>query len=140
MPHVRHDEGLNTFVTPIKWIGQYPVMGADHDDSKSQAELDILTAADWWSREIMRSDRILNSVEQRLFDAVMHYRRLSRPDITDVPVIPKPPHLPTDLHYNEIPTQRYSDPPTIPSPAFGIKAVDIDIPDYNEEEDSWTGK
>lgn len=114
-------------------------MGTDND-VKSQAELDILTAADWWAREVMRSDRSLNSVEQKLFDAVMHYRRLSRPDLPDVPVIPKAPHLPTDLHYDEIPTRRYSDIPTVPSPAFGMPAVDIDIPDYNEEEGSWTGK
>ena len=120
-------------------------MDTDHDP-KTQAELDIITAADWWACDVMRLDQALNPSEQRLFDAVMNHRRICRPDIAGIiPTIPKPPHLPTDLHYDDIPTKRYSEVPTIPSPPFGIRAVripsvDIDIPDYNEEEKTWIGK
>lgn len=120
-------------------------MDTDHD-LKSQAELNIITAADWWACDVMRLERSLSHSEQRLFDALMNYRRICRPDIAGIiPTIPKPPHLPTDLHYDDTPTQRYSDVPTIPSPPFGIRtvrttAVDIDIPGYNEEEKTWIGK
>jgi hypothetical protein len=107
-----------------------------------QAKLKILAAADWWARNVMRLDKQLSPVEQTLFDAVIYYQRF-----------PKPPNIPRELHYksreSQIPTKRYSDIPTRPSPPFGIPAIDVEQIDHIDElkhinelykEDLWTGK
>ena len=92
-------------------------------DDKSQAELDILEAADQWARDIMRQDKILNPLEQKLLDSVLHYQRMTRTHLEIPPVeIPKPPFVPQDLFFNE-PTMRYSEVPTVRSPPNGIRAV-----------------
>lgn len=36
-------------------------------DDRSQAELNILIAADRWAREVMRADKVLNPVDQALW-------------------------------------------------------------------------
>lgn len=102
-------------------------------DEKSQAELEILLAADRWAREVMRADRSLNSIEQELLNAVLNYQRIVRTTV-DIPIqIPRPPFVPNDLFFPEPDTQRYSDIPTIPSPPGGMPAVtDIEL----DEEDS----
>ncbi len=97
-----------------------------------QARLKILEAADRWALEVMRSDRILNTVEQKLFNAVTHYQRVQKSSFEDPINLPKPPYLPKDLfNESEIPTRRYSEIPTIPSPAFGITAIDLQILDID---------
>jgi hypothetical protein len=118
-------------------------------ENAEQAKLEILTAADWWAREVMRSDKSLTTVEQKLFEAVIHYQRLER-EAFEIPIrFPKPPLVPTNLGYepiDETPTKRYSELPTapIPSPSLGIKAVDIDqiLDNIDElsEGNLWTGK
>lgn len=115
-----------------------------------QARLKILAAADWWAREVMRSDKSLSVVEQKLFDAVTHYQRIQKASF-EIPIsLPRLPYIPKDL-YNQIiipeketPTQRYSDVPTVPSP-MEISTVDIDriieeIEKLDEEDILWTGK
>jgi hypothetical protein len=80
---------------------------------KSQAEVDILIAADRWARETMRQEKYLDPVEQSLLDAILVYQRLTRSLPDNLPVeIPKPPYLPPDL--KETITSRYSDIPTSP--------------------------
>jgi hypothetical protein len=100
-------------------------------DVKSQAELDIIIAADWWAREILRSDKSLDNIEQKLFDAVLYYQRLTRTPIEVPAQIPKPPHIPADLILSDsrydIPTERYSNVKTIKSPSLGIPTIDIDF-------------
>jgi hypothetical protein len=109
-------------------------------DEKSQAELDILIAADRWAREVMRTDKFLDYLEQDLLDAVMHYQRITRATIDVHPVnLPKPPDVPTDL-FTDNPTHRYSDIPTVPSPPGGIPAVtDIEPLELDEEDIEWSG-
>lgn len=119
-------------------------------DDKSQAELDILLAVDRWAREVMRTDRSLDPLEQELLDAFMHYQRITRSNI-DMPVqIPRPPNVPNDL-FQEPDTKRYSDAPTVPSPPGGIPAVTDIEPmesggpnpfepiELDEEELKWNG-
>jgi hypothetical protein len=91
-------------------------------DAKSQAELEIISAAQFWIAEVMRCDRYLNVTEQALFDAVLHYNSLTKQSIKlpppSKPVFPKPPKLPSDLvrsltpRDSEIDTIRYSEKPT----------------------------
>jgi hypothetical protein len=122
------------------------------ENEAHQAKLRVLAAADWWAREVMRSDKSLTYVEQKLFDAVLYYQKIERASI-EIPInLPRPPHLPTDLHYepveNETPTKRYSDIPTIQSPPFGIPVVSLEVVDIDGileqidklDEEPWTGK
>lgn len=91
-------------------------------DDRSQAELDVLMAADRWAREVMRTDRILDPIEQALLDAVLQYQRLAR--VVDIPAeFPKAPAVPNDLFIEEERTLRYSEVPTVRSPAHGIRQV-----------------
>jgi len=91
-------------------------------DVKSQAELDILMAADRWAREVMRTDRYLDPIEESLLEAVLNYQRLAR--VIDVPVeFPKAPPVPNDLFAEDERTLRYSEVPTVKSPANGIRQV-----------------
>ena len=116
-------------------------------DAKSQAELEILMAADRWARDILRQDKILDLEDQRLFDTIMHYQRLIRPPVEIPPLnIPRPPYIPSkelesyiEHDMMEHDTMRYSDIPTVPSPAQGIPAVRGDIKPI-ELENLWTGK
>jgi hypothetical protein len=112
-------------------------------DAKSQAELEILMAADRWARDILRQDRLLDPVEQKLFETIMHYQRLTR-SIVEIPPpdIPRPPYIPSQelKSYIEPDTMRYSDIPTVPSPAQGMPAVRRDIEPIELENLEWTGK
>jgi hypothetical protein len=111
-------------------------------DAKSQAELEVLIAADRWVRNILRQDRSLDPVEQRLFDTVMHYQRLTRSAVEIPQDIPKPPYIPSkELNsYIESDTMRYSEIPTVPSPAQGIPAVRDDIEPIELEDLEWIGR
>lgn len=92
-------------------------------DDRSQAELNILIAADRWAREVMRADKVLNPVDQALLDAVLHYQRLSR-GLVNLPVeFPKDPGVPNDLFLEDELTLRYSEVPTVKSPPFGVRQV-----------------
>lgn len=113
-------------------------------DAKSQAELDILIAADRWARDVMRQEKHLDPIEQNLLETIMYYQRLTR-SIIEIPPpdIPSPPALPkTELEsYIEHDTARYSDIPTKPSPAGGTLVVKEDIePLELEDLEEWTGK
>lgn len=110
-------------------------------DAKSQAELEIIYAAQFWIAEVMRCDRYLNTTEQALFDAVLNYNNLTKQSIKlpppSKPVFPKPPKLPSDLvksltpKDSEIDTLRYSAKPTERSPSsYGLKDTVI----YDVEE------
>ncbi len=103
-----------------------------------QAKLKIITAADWWARDVMRSDRTLSVVEQRLFDAVTHYQRVEKSSF-EIPVnLPRPPSLPKEFCFeSEIPTQRYSDIPTINSPSFGMPVAKFQVEDILNELDEF---
>jgi hypothetical protein len=89
-------------------------------DIKTDIINNIIVAADCWLRDVLRNDRVLNDIEQNLFDAIMAYNKMSKE--LDPSHLPPPPPLPSDFE-NQIPTKRYSDRPTIPSPAKGIKSV-----------------
>jgi hypothetical protein len=92
-------------------------------DTKAQAELKVLVAADHWAREVMRvKDHILNPSEQRLMDAVMEYLRIRRTLNKQPVVIPRAPNVPSFVD-TDAPTGRYSAIKTIPSPPTGIPAV-----------------
>lgn len=112
-------------------------------DAKSQAELDILMAADRWARDVMRQDKHLDPVEQKLLETIMYYQRLTR-SIIEIPPpdIPPPPAIPKEEleSYIEHDTTRYSDIPTRPSPARGIPAMKDDIEPLELEDLEWTGK
>lgn len=87
-------------------------------DEKSQAELEIIDAADRWARDIMRQERFLDQFEQKLLDAVLQYQRITRVVVEAPPVqLPRPPYIPADLFITETPTTRYSDIPTSPTPS-----------------------
>lgn len=91
-------------------------------DDRSQAELDILIAADRWAREVMRTDRLLDPVEESLLNAIIQYQRLTR--VIDIPAeFPKAPAVPNDLFIDDDRTLRYSEIPTVRSPAHGIRQV-----------------
>lgn len=101
--------------------------------------LRILIGADKWARNVLRQDRVLDAQEQELMDAAEN------------PIqIPKLPPIPRDLYADrdEI-TSRYSDIPTVPSPAFGMLAVRPDtigledipeLEDIDLEGEEWIGK
>jgi hypothetical protein len=113
-------------------------------DAKSQARFEILIAADRWAREIMRQDKILDPLEQKLFEAVMQYQRIIR-SVVEIPTeIPRPPYIPSkelESYIDREPdTKRYSDIPTMPSPAQGIPAVNKEIIPLQLEDIEWTGK
>lgn len=121
-------------------------------DSKLQAELDVLVAADRWARDIMRTDKVLDPGEQMLLDAVMVYQRLVRSsiDYSNFVTIPRPPIVPEDVKYMVAPPQpslaslmdtvRYSKRPTMPSSPIGIRRkseraaddIDYELDNFNE--------
>lgn len=93
-------------------------------DAKTKAEQDVLSAADCWARGVMQSDRVLDLTERNLLDAVMVLDRLLKHPITDPSHLPPPPNLPHDMDpEDQIPTVRYSDHSTIPSPVKDIEIV-----------------
>jgi len=109
------------------------------------AEIRVLIAADHWARETMREDRSLKNVETKLLDAVLYYLKIVK-EAREKPIdIPRPAHVPSDLaksiSHSELPTARYSDKPTVPTPAGGFEAVrvielrDSDYSDYINNED-----
>lgn len=100
----------------------------DADDAKQK----IIELTDRWARDVMRSDRSMNTIEQSLLDAVLNYRRIVRSALKipkKIDRFPPPPLLPRDLGkelMTELDTLRYSEKPTIPTPPHGILAVDIE--------------
>lgn len=96
-------------------------------DSRTKAEQDIISAADCWARGVMQNDRLLDLTEQNLLDAVMAYDRLVKRIGLDPSHLPPPPHVPHDMDVeDQIPTVRYSEHTTVPSPPRGIRAVIIE--------------
>lgn len=94
-------------------------------DTKSNAEIEVLLAADNWAREVMRQEKYLNITEQKLLDTVLNLQRITRGFINiPPPKIPKPPHMPQNLYDNivnrmkaeDLSTIRYSKYTTIPTP------------------------
>lgn len=109
--------------------------------------LKILIGADKWARHVLRQDRVLDAQEQELMDAVLEYQQFAKTRAENPIQIPKLPPIPRDLYTDkEEITSRYSDIPTVPSPAFGILAVHPetmgleDIPEIDIEGDEWIGK
>jgi len=112
--------------------------------------LRILIGADKWARNVLRQDRVLDAQEQELMDAVLEYRQFAKTRAENPIQIPKLPPIPRDLYTDrdEI-TSRYSDIPTVPSPAFGMLAVRPDtigledipeLEDIDLEGEEWIGK
>jgi hypothetical protein len=108
-------------------------------DAKSKVEQDVISAADCWARGVLQSDRLLDLTEQNLLDAVMAYDKYMKRNGLDPSHLPPPPNIPYDME-EQIPTVRYSEYTTIPSPPFGIPAVKIQseepIPDSDPAPDS----
>ena len=93
-------------------------------DDKSKAEKDIIAAADCWARGALQDDRLLNLTEQNLLDAVLVYDKLMKRKGLDPSHLPPPPNVPHDMDIeDQIPTVRYSDYSTVPSPSQEMKAV-----------------
>ena len=132
-------------------------------DARAKAEQDVIKAADCWAREILRSDRLLNFTEQNLLNSTINYSRIIKLNGLNSLKIPPPPLVPKELRISQIPTSRYSDYSTVPSPPQNsdiIKtssSLDGDIikisespitdseadaifSDILEQEDLWTGK
>lgn len=112
----------------------------DADDARQK----IIELTDRWARDVMRSDRSMNPVEQALLEAVMNYRRIVRSTLKipkKVDKLPPPPPIPRDLGQEiatELDTLRYSEIPTIPTPPCGIEAmgkceVDIESLEYIDD-------
>lgn len=95
-------------------------------------ELEILDAADRWASEVMRQDKYLDPFEQKLFEAVLKYRNITRTSWQ----LPKPAKILNnpvpqirftpigiEIESEQLETLRYSETPTRPSPAGGMKAI-----------------
>lgn len=95
-------------------------------DARTKAEQDILSAADCWARGVLQNDRLLDLTEQNLLDAVMALDRILKRSGLDPSHLPPPPHVPHEMDVeDQIPTVRYSEHSTVPSPPRGISAVKI---------------
>ena len=98
-------------------------------DAKNQAEQYVLLTADCWARGVLQSDRVLDSNEQNLFDAVMALNKIIKGLGVDLSHLPPPPKIPHDIDIEEqIPTVRYSDRKTIPS-----RTEEIIFPDDKDD-------
>lgn len=105
-------------------------------DSREKAERDVLSAADCWARGILQNDRLLDLTEQNLFDAVLILDKIMKRSGIDPSHFPPPPSIPKDLNIeDEVPTIRYSDHSTIPSPAYGTPITKIKDVDTNPDSD-----
>lgn len=93
-------------------------------DARKKAEQDVLSAADCWARGVLQTDRLLDMTEQNLFDAVMNLDKLLKRSGIDPSHFPPPPQIPHEINIEEqIPTVRYLEYSTIPSPAYGTPVV-----------------
>jgi hypothetical protein len=93
-------------------------------DARKKAEQDVLSAADCWARGVLQNDRLLDLTEQNLFDAVMLLDKLLKRNGIDPSHFPPPPQIPHELNIKEqLPTVRYSEHSTIPSPVYGVPLV-----------------
>jgi hypothetical protein len=100
-------------------------------DAKIKAEQDIISAADCWAREVLQSDRILNTNEQNLLNAVMVLDRIIKSGI-ELSHLPPPPNVPHDMDIDieeQIPTVRYSERITIPSENKQLDFFNNDLDD-----------
>jgi hypothetical protein len=94
---------------------------------RSKVEQDVISAADCWARGVLQSDRLLDLTEQNLLDAVLAYGKFVKRYGLDPSHLPPPPHVPHDMDVeDQIPTVRYSENTTVPSPK-GIQADSDDI-------------
>lgn len=98
----------------------------------SEAESEIILAADRLVREIMRHDLILSHLEEALVEAVLNYNRLKKTYFVSPSQIPNNSSVENfealDLDFDDLEdgdrvTMRYSELVTKPSPACGIPAV-----------------
>ncbi|MFA5758413.1 MAG: hypothetical protein WC942_03425 [Clostridia bacterium] len=108
------------------------------------AKKEVVICADRWAREILREDRLLNSAEQALLDAVLFFNRINKVVVDIPPQFPRPGFLPEDLLETIEPrTARYSDIPTAPSPPFGTPIDLVNDPDIEpiifEDLEEWIG-
>jgi hypothetical protein len=86
-------------------------------DAKTKAEQDIISAADWWARGVLQGDRLLDLNEQNLLDTIIAWDKLMKRPGLDPSHLPPPPNIPHDMDIEDkIPTIRYSEHSTIPSP------------------------
>lgn len=93
-------------------------------DARSKVEQDVISAADCWARGILQGDRLLDLTEQNLLDAVLAYCKFVKRNGLDPSHLPPPPHVPHDMDAeDQIPTVRYSEYKTVPSPPYGMVAV-----------------
>jgi len=93
-------------------------------DTRTKEEQDVLSAADCWARGVLQSDRLLDLIEQNLLDAIMAYDRLLKRSGIDPSHLPPPPHIPREMEIeDQVPTVRYSDHSTVPSPPHGIAVI-----------------
>jgi hypothetical protein len=110
-------------------------------DARSKVEQDVIAAADCWARGVLQGDRLLDLTEQNLLDAVLIYDKYMKRNGLDPSHLPPPPHVPHDMDIEEqIPTVRYSEYTTVPSPPRGIQAVKVQseepMPDSEPAPDS----
>ncbi|MCK9567899.1 hypothetical protein M0R72_02980 [Candidatus Pacearchaeota archaeon] len=95
-------------------------------DTRFKVEQAVIAAADCWARGVLQSDRLLDLTEQNLLDTVMTYDKYMKRNGLDLSRLPPPPHIPHDMDIEEqIPTVRYSEYTTVPSPSRGMSAVKI---------------
>ena len=95
-------------------------------DARSKVEQDVIAAADCWARGVLQGDRLLDLTEQNLLDAVLAYSKFVKRNGLDPSHLPPPPQMPHDMDAeDQIPTVRYSEYKTVPSPPFGIQAVRV---------------
>lgn len=105
-------------------------------DAKTKAEQYVISAADCWARGVLQCDRLLDLTEQNLLDAVMALDRLTKRIGIDPSHIPPPPAIPHDIDVeHQIPTIRYSENTTIPSPPKGIATVRYESDSATDSED-----
>ena len=105
-------------------------------DDRTKAEQNVLSAADCWARGVLQNDKSLDLIEQNLLDTVMVYDRLLKRSNIDPSHLPPPPNVPHDMDINDqVPTVRYSERTTVPSPPRGIIAVGH-IEEYEPAPDS----
>jgi hypothetical protein len=93
-------------------------------DARAKIEQDIISTADCWARMVLQEDRVLNSTEQNLLDAVLVYDKFMKRNRLDPSHLPPPPNMPHDMDIEEqIPTIRYSEYETVRSPSQELRAV-----------------
>lgn len=93
-------------------------------DARTKVEQDVLSAVDCWARGVLQNDRLLDLTEQNLLDVYLTYDKLIKRSGLNPSHFPPPPNVPHEMDIEEqIPTVRYSENTTVPSPPRGIPAI-----------------